>query len=765
MRSFLHHSMQPFGRKINNNSGNFNGRGYLLARILFFLLGTSATFNVTVAAEALNIEIDTGIDTSFSLQEEHYQAFYNNIDASAFLRLRQGRIYFAVPYPARQETFSLRIITRVDNSSILDANFKIDNGVLSRLPDSVNQQGNTVPIADTVQYTDSYETDSLEPDSLEPGLQVADSQANEETGGELDFSYHGQIDLSALATSEDGSDFEQRESEQQRESDFLSGLSLGFNYKSLETSLNVEGVHRSNEDSTLRFDGPRADISQLVSTLRFNTRDGSAFYLNAGDVNISSKNSLVNSGMSSRGFNIGYVAPNDRFFWEVGRVYGQDIVGMARGPLALSNNSYRIGASAGIKLVDHDQVEWSVRISMLDVNRDIEDAFATGESQSGEVNTVRGIGTDLSLFDNSLNMSLSWAESEYDNPSELNDENVPDDDSFEIFSPGVTRGNAYRHSVQWDAWRNEENTRAISLEYETERSEPFYRSIQGDATADRRQWSLFADFAAGPIAARIGSTQYQNNLDNLVSIHTLDEAVHEAEVTLDVVSWRETLVDSDEEMSALVPSSVGLRASVEELKTLNGDVIILAPVIAGFDFMDQTTQTLGLSLAWEGESNSTTLDIDYVYFDNDQAERAEADTRDLVYTLSHSIFRDQWSLSGRVGLSLNDDLDTVSRSRTELTEYGLSGSYTTQQDLTFSAGLDRSVNKFNDRVQNDDEDSRSVSYNFSLDFGSWLAQRLQLRFDPSVTASWQRTTTDNRSIFFRNDQESQSFSINIGASF
>ena len=90
-------------------------------------------------------------------------------------------------------------------------------------------------------------------------------------------------------------------------------------------------------------------------------------------------------------------------------------------------------------------------------------------------------------------------------------------------------------------------------------------------------------------------------------------------MTLDVVSWRETLVDSDEEMSALVPSSVGLRASVEELKTLNGDVIILAPVIAGFDFMDQTTQTLGLSLAWEGDSNSTTLDIDYVYFDNDQA--------------------------------------------------------------------------------------------------------------------------------------------------
>ena len=760
MRSFLHYSLPPLGKKTDDNSDNFIQRGYIPAGLLFVLFSTVVTSDISIAADALNIEIDTGIDSNFPLKEDFYQAFYNNIDASAFLRLRQGRIYFEVPYPAREDTFSLRIITKDDNATILSANFSIENGVPSRQPDSVNQQGDTNLKANTEQVTDSQE-----PDSLTSSLQETDPQANTDTGGELDFSYHGQVDLSALATSEDGSEFERRESEQQRESDILSGVSLGFNYKSLETSLNVEGVHRSNQDSTLRFDGPRADISQLVSTLRFNTSDGSAFYLNAGDVNISSKNTLVNSGMSSRGFNIGYVAPNDRFFWEVGRVYGQDIVGMARGPLAISDNSYRIGASAGVKLVNQDQVEWSVRFSMLDVNRDIEDAFATGESQSGEVNTVRGIGTDLSLFDNSLNLSLSWAESEYDNPSELNDENVPDDDDFEVFSPGVTRGNAYRHSIQWDAWRNAENTRAVSLEYETERSEPFYRSIQGDATADRRQWSLFADITAGPIAARIGSTQYQNNLDNLISIHTLDEAVHTAEVTLDVVSWQETLVDSEEETSALVPSTVGLRASVEELKTLNGDVIILAPVIAGFDFMDQTTQTLGLSLAWEGESNSTTLDIDYVYFDNDQAERAEADTRDLVYTLSHSIFRDQWSLSGRVGLSLNDDLDTVSRSKTELTEYGLSGSYTTQQDLTFSVGLDRSVNKFNDRVQNDDEDSRSVSYNFSLDFGSWLAQRLQLRFDPSVTASWQRTTTDNRSIFFQNDQESQSLSINIGASF
>ena len=316
MRSFLHYSLPPLGKKTDDNSDNFIQRGYIPAGLLFVLFSTVVTSDISIAADALNIEIDTGIDSNFPLMEDFYQAFYNNIDASAFLRLRQGRIYFEVPYPAREDTFSLRIITKDDNATILSANFSIENGVPSRQPDSVNQQGDTNLKANTEQVTDSQE-----PDSLTSSLQETDPQANTDTGGELDFSYHGQVDLSALATSEDGSEFERRESEQQRESDILSGVSLGFNYKSLETSLNVEGVHRSNQDSTLRFDGPRADISQLVSTLRFNTSDGSAFYLNAGDVNISSKNTLVNSGMSSRGFNIGYVAPNDRFFWEVGRVY------------------------------------------------------------------------------------------------------------------------------------------------------------------------------------------------------------------------------------------------------------------------------------------------------------------------------------------------------------------------------------------------------------------------------------------------------------
>ena len=722
----------------------------LLALVVVALNATLPVSN-SVAANPSSIEIDTKIIASIDAQNEnHYRAFYDDIDSTSFLRFKNGRVYFAPPFPTSEKQFSLQIIDNRNNEILLNASYKLDQGVPTQLSSlSPADQNDGAPEALITTEGNDDTADEVEIENSNP---------------QVEFSHTGQIDISALGSAEDGSDFESRITEQQGESDLLAGFSVGLNYRSLNTSVQVEGVHRSNDENTVRYEGPRGDISQFVSTLRYGTRDGSIFYLKAGDVDVSSQNSLVNSGMSSRGFSIGFVAPNEKFQWEVGRVYGQDIIGMVRGPLGFSSNSYRIGASAGFKLLNNDNVDWSVRFSMLNAKRDIEDAFASGESQSGEKNTVRGYGTDLSFFNSSLNLSLSWAQSEYDNPSELNEDNVPEDDGLDIFRPGITRGNAYRHSIQWDAWRNSEDTGFVSLEYATERSEPFYRSIHGQATADRRQWSLYADVEAGHVTARFGTTQYQNNLDNLISIHTLDEEVHTAEVTLDVVSWRESKLSKNEEIKVAVPSSIGLRATIEQLQTLNGDQIILAPVIDGFDFMDQETETLGLSLSWEGDTNSTTLDIDYTVFDNSQRERATADTKDLVYSLSHSIYRDKWSLSGRVAISTNDDFDTTSRSSTRLAEYGLSGSYT-DQGLTLSGGFDRSLNKFNDRVLNDNEDTTSVAYSISLDFGTWLAQKLSWRIDPSVTASWQRSTTDNRSIYYVNDQTSESFSVNVGVPF
>jgi hypothetical protein len=752
------------------------------------------TVNNTLLAASL--PIDTGIDvseaagyTADKAVDDQLVAYYNDIQATAFLAVRSERIYFAPPFPGSAEPFTLRVS---DSNGVLlhDAEYTMVDGQAVRADAAAIQS--PVDSADDIADSDDPALDQPEPDDSdladaadefdEADNELSDELVNDsddfdeyadidttDEGSAVEFTRGGQLDIAAVGNAQDGSDFERRESEQDRESDLLANFSVGVGYRSLNASLDVEGVHRSNDDNTVRYEGPRADISQFISSLRYSAGDGSVFFLNAGDISVQSGNSLVNTGMASRGFSVGFVSPDERIRWEVGRVYGQDIVGMVRGPVGFSSESYRIGASAGVKLVDRREVEWTARVSLLDVKRDVEEGFGFSESQSGERNIVRGYGTDVSFFEQRVDVSLSWAKSEYDNPAELNTDNIPEDEDFVLFDPGVTRGDAYRHTLRWDAWRNEDTGSLVSLQYATERSEPFYRSVHGDATADRRQWSLTADLEAGPVRAQIGTTQYQNNLDNLISVHTLDEAVHTADVTFDVVSWRESRADDnyseDNRAARLIPSSVGVRASVESLQTLNGDVIILAPVIAGFDFMNQTTENVGLSLTWDGDSSSTTLDIDYTYFDNAQRERANADTKDLIYSLEHSLYRDNWTLSGRVGISANDDFDDASRSRTDLTEWGFSGSYTSDYGVTLSFGFDRSNDRFHDRVFDEQEDTKSIAYSISLDFGTWLAERLSLGVDPSVTASWQRTETDSRSVFFDSNNMSESFSFNLGVPF
>ena len=181
--------------------------------------------------------------------------------------------------------------------------------------------------------------------------------------------------------------------------------------------------------------------------------------------------------------------------------------------------------------------------------------------------------------------------------------------------------------------------------------------------------------------------------------------------------------------------------------------------------MNQVTESLGLSLNWETFNSNTSLSIDHSFFDNRQRERANADSRSLAASISHSIFKDSWNFSGRLGLSINDDLDAASRSTSELVEWGLSGSYATASGAILSAAVDRSIDNFNDLVFDDRERSRSLSYNVSLDAGIWLARRLGWRTEPSVTIAWQQITSNNRSVFFSSDQSSQSLTVNVGVPF
>ena len=674
------------------------------------------------------------LNTGISAGPEDVRALYDNANATAFLTEDNGLLIFEIPFPANAAQFKLELVEISTGNVLLESVYKMTEEGIKPL--------------------------------IEQGIETNDQNSIVFEGRrQFEIQSNTQLNVSGLASDMRGSDFPDAESIQDGESDFLANITGSWDTQKLQANSEFEAVHRSNPENTLRFNGPRADLARMVSSLRLQGPIGSSFNLLVGDVSAESPNSLVNTGVSSRGFAVGFSSPNERFSWSVARLFGHDIVGTECGPLCIDNESYRIATNYNFILVRGDKLTWDLSLTNLRAKRSTDDDFSIGTSNSGERNSVWGASSKLGFWDGRVNLSFSFARSRYDNPADLNVDNLPTGEGLEVFNPGVTRGNAYRHAVTWEVYRDVDSNRSLSFEYGMERADPFYRSVHGQSTADRRQWSLYGSFVSGVFSGRLGTVQYQNNLDNLVSIHTLDEAVHQAELSIDLSQWDEEGGETSARFNWAIPSTISMSASVEDLETVNGDVIILAPVIEGFDFMNQTTDTYGLSATWDGYSNSTTVDVNYSFLDIDQRERANADRRDLSYGLSHSYNSNNWSLSGNVVFTVSDDLDNASRSRNETTQWGFAWSYASEGGINWTAALDSGSNTLNFLSSEELEDSESNSLSFSIDFGRWLARKLSLSREPSSTVRWQRSESESQSTFFSNDQVSESLSFNVGVAF
>jgi len=306
----------------------------------------------------------------------------------------------------------------------------------------------------------------------------------------------------------------------------------------------------------------------------------------------------------------------------------------------------------------------------------------------------------------------------------------------------------------------------IAFDVGAERASPLYRSIHGQATSDRRQHSISTSMNYDIFQGQVGVTKFRNNLHNLVSIHTLDEGIYMASLGVDLEQYRE--VDDDGNrglLRRLIPSFTDFTVEKETLNTLNGDVIILAPVIAGFDFMNQATDAYGITTTWQGLNHSTSLELRYSFLDNRQRERANADRKDLYYGVSHELTRERWSLGGRVGFTRTDDLDTASRSKTSLSEWGLNGSYQTTAGITFSATFDNSLDLLKDYVFAEREEGNSQRFSVTADAGAWLQNRFKLEESPSISLTGQKTDSEVKSSYFDSQTSSASFMVNAGLTF
>lgn len=393
-----------------------------------------------------------------------------------------------------------------------------------------------------------------------------------------------------------------------------------------------------------------------------------------------------------------------------------------------------------------------------------------------------GIGTSLSAIQNRLRMQMNWAHSRYNNPANVDTfAGIAGEDDFSLFSPGVTTGTAWSHRLNWDAWFGSlgEHPSSISVEVAAEQATPLFRSVQGTATADRRQWSGAVNANLGPATVRLDTMRFRNNLDNLISIHTLQESIHTASLNIDLERLRGSTAQyyeetehgkdydgfSDSKARMLIPSNIALSAQLQDVRTLNGEDIILAPVIDGFDFMNQTTETIGISATWVNDQHSTTVESSYSFLDIDQRERALADRRDVHYGILHSFHSEQWSVSARVGFTRTNDLDPASRSDTMLGDWGVSASYLANNGLRFGISLDNSRSSYTEQLLGSTSLSRSKRYSVSVDVGEWYANHFSLTNTPSISVSLQRIDNTENGLFYSGANSMTSGTINIGVNF
>ena len=595
----------------------------------------------------------------------------------------------------------------------------------------------------------------------------------------VDTTVSGQFNT-AFVADRSNDDFSGFGDEDSAQSDLLAALSIETQRGGIRTIAEIEGVNRTDPNQALRADGPNADISRFNIRSEFAPSTNDRAFISAGDTELYAANSLVNTGMSSRGIVAGYESSNSRFKLELGRLHGSDIVGTVHGPLGWSNDSYRTGLNSSYTVLETPRMSWSIHGSALDVKRTPEDSYGVGQTADAETNRVFGIGTSLAAFQNKLRLNMNWAHSSYNNPADENSfAEFDNSDDFELFSPGATTGTAWRHELNWDAWAGSlgNTPGSIGFELSAEQATPLFRSVQGTATADRKQWAGAINATLGLVTARLDTTQFRNNLDNLISIHTLDEAVHNASVSIDLEHLRsggnrfESNLDLNAantsvfQASKLIPSSLGLTTQVQDVKTLNGEDIILAPVIDGFDFMNQTTETIGLSASWINNQHTTTVESSYSFLDIDQRERAEADRRDVYHGVSHTYQNNQWSVSGRIGVSRTNDLDPASRSDTTLNDWGVSTSYLTLNGLRLGASFENSLSRLADRLSDDNARSTSRRYNVSIDIGDWYAHQFNLTNAPSISASWQKTEGTETNAFDNSANSTTSATLNIGVNF
>jgi len=330
------------------------------AAFLVALCSTAIADPVTLRDSIIHINID---------HSGQYKVLIDDMDVAPYSTKTSAGIDLVNPFPEKSSAFTVRIVS---------------------MPDKV------------VIFEETYQ-------KAAPG-QIFD---------QIDTVTSGQFDGSFISPSKTRPEPEEGFDKNEAQSAALGLVQVSGTRGAYKSLFELEGVHRSQPDERLREEGPAADISRFRLRNELATTSGATFYATVGDLEITSTNSLVNTGVSSRGLVLGFESAGESVLFEVGRVFGTDIVGAVHGPVAWAEDSYRNSVRTRVVVFDGDKVNVALTGSYLDVKRAAESSFGLADTPVGETNETWGVGTEITAFEELIRADLSWAKSRYDNPREL----------------------------------------------------------------------------------------------------------------------------------------------------------------------------------------------------------------------------------------------------------------------------------------------------------------------------------------------------------
>jgi len=517
----------------------------------------------------------------------------------------------------------------------------------------------------------------------------------------------------------------------------------------------------SNKSQSLRPDGSRIDLDRGQAFIRY-ADPSQQMQINIGDIQVSGINPLVFNGMNSRGAHIFYSGLKGRFRISAAQIFGIDIRGLTEAVLPIRKLNYRRSLEMEVDILKSSAIHLSLSTSFFKAERPSDFGFRLSNIPEGEKNTVRGIASKISLFDQSFNINSEIAWASYDNPANLNVFNFVENNLI----TGETKGNAHHIRVAWEGWSGQisELDSAVSLFADYRKNGALFNAIQAGIQADLDRREMTGNFQVGRMSLAASHIRLVNNIDDIAGILKTKRQQTELNTLFDLSRDRE-----GEEMGRawrnILPDTIEISFRREREETLNGDIVILHSSLDGSELPDTSENNWNFSLTWNWQIGSTSLSYADSFYDVRQIGRDSADRQNRIWTVSQSFFGETWEVEGHATWARDDNLDENSKSRDNQIDWGANFGLRLPDMPILSIRYDQGYSKSEDFIFLENSKNRTKRFDLTVDFTPYIANWWSGEFAPNVSLNIQYSDGIFQSDFFEEKTRQSAVTLNFSKRF